>query len=124
MKIQQLRFDKLKVSCTLDSEIEHFPILKLLLQPLVENAIYHGLEHKTEEGKLEIRAKKAEGHVFISIRDNGVGIPPEKLEIIRVKLNQSELTRMKEGQKGMGIENVSKRIKIVLWRTVRIGNRQ
>jgi len=80
LTIQQLRFgSKLKVQTYLDPGCAAVKTPKLIIQPLVENAIIHGLEPKVGEWKLSVRAVKLSGRIFITIEDNGVGFPPGTL---------------------------------------------
>ncbi|AEC01416.1 sensor histidine kinase [Parasphaerochaeta coccoides] len=78
LAIQKIRFgDKLKVTWHVDESLLDIHTPKLIIQPFVENSIIHGLEPKRGEWKLAILVEKREGFIFISIRDNGVGFPPE-----------------------------------------------
>jgi two-component system sensor histidine kinase YesM len=83
-----------------------YPIPKLSLQPLVENAIYHGLELKKGKGSMCIRAFSDRNRVIISISDDGVGMIPEKLGEI-----QQILKRHKQSDQ-LGLANVLERIQI------------
>lgn len=84
IRIQQLRFlDNFSVEYQLDEESKDIPILKLLLQPLVENAIIHGMEGKTAGGSLIIASRiERQQFVRISVQDNGPGIASERLQYI------------------------------------------
>lgn len=115
LNIQQIRFENLEVEFDIDEQIEHVRVQKLLLQPLVENAIYHGLEAKAEGKKLIIQAKQMEEHVLISIQDNGIGIEAGMLDSLRIQMkhaNYSNLKRKTGTGTGIGIENVDRRIKL------------
>lgn len=82
-------------------------VLKLIIQPLVENAIFHGLQPlKSRKGELLIRAYAEESVLFIEVRDNGVGIPAEKLN------NILEHDHTKFVDSGIGISNVYERIQL------------
>ncbi|SFM38971.1 two-component system, sensor histidine kinase YesM [Paenibacillus sp. 1_12] len=113
LKIQKIRFEDLEVECIWDETIGNVTILKLLLQPLVENAIFHGLEKKSGNRKLTIATKVVEeGLVLITIRDNGAGIRPEQLALILSMMRTADHLQILEGRLGMGIENVYRRIKL------------
>ncbi|WP_165972369.1 sensor histidine kinase [Paenibacillus piri] len=113
LQIQQIRFEDLEVECIWDETIGNVTILKLLLQPLVENAIYHGLEKKSGNRKLTIATKAIDqGLVLITIRDNGAGIRPEQLALIRSMMRMADHFQILEERLGMGIENVHRRIKL------------
>ena len=82
---------------------------KLILQPLVENSIYHGIREKEGEGMIGITGRKAEnGDVLLCVEDNGVGILPEQLKNLQEKLVSGE----KVHQEGYGIFNVNQRIQL------------
>ncbi|UNK19955.1 sensor histidine kinase [Paenibacillus sp. N3/727] len=91
IRIQQLRFlDNFTVEYQIEEESKAIPILKLLLQPLVENAIIHGMEGKSSGGTLIVSSRIVQQkYVHISVQDNGPGIGEERLEYIR-----NELSRM------------------------------
>ncbi|MFA6732839.1 MAG: sensor histidine kinase [Sphaerochaeta sp.] len=85
LTIQKLRFgEKLKVTTYLDPSCSQVKTPKLIIQPLVENSIIHGLEPKTGEWRVDVRVERNNGRIFITIRDNGIGFPagtlPENLD--------------------------------------------
>ncbi|WP_098742642.1 sensor histidine kinase [Paenibacillus sp. EZ-K15] len=88
LRIQQLRFmDNFTVDYHISEESKHVPLLKLLLQPLVENAIIHGMEGKSSGGSLVISSRIEKGQtVVISVQDNGPGIREERLCYIQHEL--------------------------------------
>lgn len=106
LEIQQIRFsDKFKVDIRIQPGTERLCLLKLTLQPIVENAIYHGLELLDRPGMLHIRVTVQEG-LEVCIEDNGNGMPPEKLEAIRKQLEEG-------GQaQSIGLFNVHERIRL------------
>ncbi|SDC91051.1 two-component system, sensor histidine kinase YesM [Paenibacillus sp. UNCCL117] len=119
IRVQQLRFlDSFKVRYELEDEAKKVPLLKLVLQPLVENAILHGLDSR-EDGELLVSGRVEEGQLVIAVRDNGKGIPPERLSYIRSELGQlsaaetGPLSYLEHGAKDLyGLRNVKSRIKI------------
>ena len=73
--IQNVRFgDKFLVRIKVDEEIREKKILKQIIQPFVENAIYHGLEPKFGKGTLTVTGRKEEGFLVFTVSDDGVGI--------------------------------------------------
>lgn len=104
--IQNQRFgDLIQCEVKVEEELMSIPIPKLTLQPLVENAIYHGICIKEgNQGKIEIVAKRQEEDILIDIADTGESLDEEQIE----KMNQS-LQEDKE-QFGYGVRNVHKRI--------------
>ncbi len=78
LTIQKIRFgEKLKVTYDIDEEITNNVIPKLIIQPLVENAIKHGLEPKIGDWIIDVSCKKIDERIIIKVRDNGVGLPPD-----------------------------------------------
>ena len=105
--IQQMRFsNKFKVNYVIDDSVMDLKILKLTLQPIVENAIYHGLEMAEEEGIIEITGEMNEDRLVFVIRDNGLGITEEKLKEIK-----EQLKGLKAGR-SIGLLNVHERIRL------------
>jgi two-component system sensor histidine kinase YesM len=87
-------------------------ILKLTVQPLVENALYHGIKSKRNGGTIRVRARRADHNlVLLEVQDDGVGFTPYKLAQIQADMNDdsNEIT-LKES--GFGLENVNKRIRL------------
>ncbi len=110
-----LYIQKVRYADILNYEIEAAPaaldcqIQKLTLQPLVENALYHGLEKQRDGGTIRICAKVEDGILTVQVTDNGCGISPERLEDLRMKIN-GELSQVSEG--GFGLPNIQKRIQL------------
>ena len=121
--IQSYRFDD-KFSFEIlaapeDREAYSCLIPKLSLQPIVENAIFHGLETKPDKGKVTIRVEMTEKNVIIIVSDDGVGIGREELERMRDSLKNSRKETDQEGKSpgergnGIALTNVSQRIKLI-----------
>ena len=91
------------LECGEDAENKKLP--KLLIQPLVENAVFHGMELKKEEGMIIVLARIQEENLVITVEDNGVGIAPEILERINRGENVSEKAQI-------GVQNVKERIQL------------
>ncbi|OPH57656.1 hypothetical protein BC351_03830 [Paenibacillus ferrarius] len=90
IKVQQLRFlDHFTVRYDIAKESEPYHVLKLLLQPLVENAVLHGLEKQSRGGELVISSYLDNSLLVLEVSDNGIGVEPDKLKEIRAKLEQS-----------------------------------
>ena len=106
VEIQKFRYDDgFQVIFECDEGVEEKKIPKLLIQPLLENAIFHGVEFKRGEGLIIITARAYDGGVAVTVEDNGMGIAPEIIE----KINRGE--RM--GEKAhVGIVNVKERIQL------------
>ncbi len=115
--IQQLRFpDSFEVHWEIQPEALSCPILKFILQPLVENAIQHGLMDYTGGGRLRIAAKLA-GRLVLEVHDNGVGMEPSKLEQVVSSLRSGTDAETGESApfgkgSGVGLKNVYSRLKM------------
>ena len=108
LKIQQYRFgDRISYSIAVEYGLENKRILPLILQPIVENSIIHGLEGKEENGLIAIAVRKESEIMVISVTDNGSGIEEEKLETI-----QKELKSRRFKGEHIGIGNVNQRVKL------------
>lgn len=100
--IQKQRYgDHLNYVIRCDETLKTIVVPKIILQPIVENAIYHGIKALDEAGMIEIVIRVNEKKLIISVIDNGVGFKPGETN--------------KEGTKlgGVGIENVRKRLKLI-----------
>jgi two-component system sensor histidine kinase YesM len=108
--IQKMRYqDILDVTFHLNEDILKYEIIKLTLQPLVENAIYHGIKNKRGKGFVRIKGDfTPEGYICIDIIDNGIGLKEETLEILRNQLARGIPFEKKQG--GFGLVNVQQRI--------------
>ncbi len=107
LAIQQMRYsDVLGYEIDVDENLNERLILKLLLQPLVENSLYHGIKHTRERGKITVSVKKEEGGVRFSVTDNGIGMKPEELGELRLSLKHGS------AEKGYGLFNVNRRLKL------------
>jgi len=83
LKIQKFRYgDRFEALIHIGEEVGKFMIPKLILQPIVENAIVHGLEDKIENGRIDITGMMEDGNVIIDICDDGVGMNEEKVRTI------------------------------------------
>ena len=87
LRVQQIRFsEQFDVEYDIHPDTKSIPILKLLLQPLVENAIIHGLEKKMSGGKLKVTSYINQDDLVLEVWDNGAGITEERLAFIRNSL--------------------------------------
>lgn len=105
--IQEYRFgDKVEASYQIDNLTRDYIIPNFILQPLVENAIIHGLEPKLGKGNLNIEIRMQEQGIFFCVSDDGVGMTPEE---VRRTYEQCERD---DGRESIGIKNVYRRLKI------------
>ncbi|MCW1292596.1 MAG: histidine kinase [Candidatus Parvarchaeota archaeon] len=112
LKIQKIRFmDMIDYEINIDDKIWDAEILKFILQPIVENAIYHGIIPKKNLGKIKIDGYLEGNNMVFEIFDNGVGISSDKLNDLRKILGSiSEGDKLRE--LGYGLFNINQRIKI------------
>ena len=111
--IQTIRFkDRLYADFDIENETLDTPVPIFLLQPLVENAIIHGLEPKEGIGYISIIAYMVEDEVELIVRDNGVGISSVKMKELLKSMNKDQIEPIStEGHSSIGIKNVNQRIK-------------
>ncbi len=111
--IQKMRYqDILDYKIQVDEDVLDGTILKLTLQPLVENALYHGIKNKRSGGTIIVRAQRMnDNQVLFEVEDDGVGFTSYKLGQVQSRINEDtgEIT-LKET--GFGLENVNKRIRL------------
>ena len=107
LTIQKMRYkDKLEYRIEVEPEIQKVRIIKLVLQPIIENAIYHGLKYKESKGLLLVRGYARGEQAVLEIVDNGVGMEPETLAHI------FEKHKVNYHSNGVGVYNVQKRLKL------------
>ena len=110
MFIQKIRYgDRLQVFYNIDVDSAHVHIPRFILQPIVENAISHGLSNLTSVGTLEVSAFEKKDRLYIEIEDDGEGMVREKVAEITRFINTAKPV---EGKKNIGIRNVNQRIKL------------
>ena len=108
LNIQKYRYkNKFVANIDIDPAIEDCATIKLIVQPLLENAIYYGVEHMDGEGEISLKGYEKDGDIFISVSDNGMGIPEETLATL---LTNKARSRGKGS--GIGLWNVNQRISL------------
>jgi len=108
LEIQQFRYqDILSYEIDIPEEIRGYYMMRLMLQPIVENALYHGIKNRRAMGHILVRGEKKEDSLVFTVRDDGIGMKPEELEHMR-KLISGEVSD--ESEHGFGIANVEQRI--------------
>lgn len=111
--LQKARFGtRIKFILDIDQAVLNYPVPSMILQPLVENAIKHGLEPMEEEGILELSIKDMCTKIVIMVRDNGIGMPEERLTSIMENINDSDTNT------NIGISNVMRRLELMFGRNV------
>lgn len=111
LDIIHIRFgDRIRIHYRIDEDVLDLPILKLTLQPLVENAVYHGLEAKRGTGNLTISMHSDESFVEIIIQDDGVGMDACQLDALRRQLSDPSPDAASSPRGHIGISNVNRRL--------------
>lgn len=109
LTIQLMRYKKkLSFSIHLSDEIRQYIVPKLILQPLVENAIYHGIKGKEEGGTIVIDCRRTQDLVVLCVEDDGLGMPEDRLEKIQRMLSEGVV----EDNESYGLTNVNERLKL------------
>jgi two-component system LytT family sensor kinase len=100
LDIERVRFGPtLVVERDVDETCLDIVVPSMILQPLVENSIKHGLGRKVGEGRITLRAKRTNGLVTLEVQDNGVGLPQTRMEV--------------ESESGIGLRNVNERLRVI-----------
>ena len=108
ISIQKVRYkNKFSVYFSLDEEIKEATTIKLVIQPILENAIYYGMEAMDGDGEIMVQGYAKGEEIYIDVTDNGIGMPKEQVE----KLLSKEDSPRKRGS-GIGLKNVDQRIKL------------
>ncbi|EET59788.1 HAMP domain protein [Marvinbryantia formatexigens DSM 14469] len=111
LKIQQFRYqDILDYEIDIPEEMHHYQILKLTLQPLVENALYHGIKNKRGKGRILVTGYLESGRMVFLVQDNGQGMTGERLAQVQREMNKNETDT--GDPSGFGLFNVVQRIKL------------
>ena len=106
LEIQQIRYsDILTYSISLPEEIQDVTVPKLILQPLIENALYHGIKNRRGRGVIQITGKKQNDDILLQVRDNGAGMTEEQLQRLQAGVYE-------EHHSGLGLKNVHQRIRL------------
>ncbi|MBU5332643.1 sensor histidine kinase [Anaerocolumna aminovalerica] len=106
--IQKIRYkNRFQVKIDIASEIYECSTIKLIVQPLLENAIYHGVEYMDGEGEITIKGYLKDEDIYIDVIDNGLGMPEEEINLIL-----RDNTRVHKKGSGIGLSNVHQRIQL------------
>ncbi|MNI67586.1 Sensor histidine kinase YpdA [compost metagenome] len=114
--IQSIRFpEQFEIEFFIDPEMLHTPMLKLLLQPLIENSLIHGIQKKKEKGQIYVHGERLGDEMTFVVEDTGVGMEDSKLRDIQRLLAQSDngVRQVKEPRKPVssyGLLNVHQRL--------------
>lgn len=115
MTIQSLRYSK-KFDYTIHvpEVIDEYKTIKLVLQPLVENAIYHGISEQKLFIHIDIIVKELDNHILMAVKDNGIGMSEDNLEKLRESISSDilEVSHDDDHDGGYGLNNINSRIKL------------
>ncbi|MGO4183245.1 sensor histidine kinase [Paenibacillus sp. TAF43_2] len=114
MNIQQHRFgNRFEFNMDVPEALQQASVLKLTVQPLIENAIVHGLSKVKSGGRIDIAVKRLGSELIIEVSDNGCGIEEERIHMLRRRLERVQAVDAydEEGQ-GIGLSNIAQRIKL------------
>ncbi|MGO4274086.1 sensor histidine kinase, partial [Paenibacillus sp. TAF58] len=107
LTIQKMRYkSKLDFEINVDKSILSYKVIKIVLQPLVENAIYHGVRNNAGIGNIQITGMRKGDRILLQVIDNGIGMSPEEIH------NMYQKDRTSVRGSGIGVQNVDQRIKL------------
>lgn len=105
--IQNVRYkNKFKYEIEAEEKVLQYKTIKLILQPLIENAIYHGIEYMVDEGFIKVSVKEEHDKLLFTVEDNGLGIEPHKIK------NLLKQESIKGNGSGVGVRNVHQRVQL------------
>lgn len=109
LALQKMRYgDQFNVIYKIDDNVRNCSIINFLLQPFVENALYHGLDMSNKEGIIWLEAYQLNDNIVLCVKDNGAGMDEEKIQVVLSKSNK----KVYPGLNSIGIKNVMDRLKI------------
>lgn len=110
VSLQQVRYMEIfDYICTVSEDLKKARIVKMTLQPLIENAILHGIEPTGSYGEIRVRAWKEAQDLYIAVEDNGVGMDESELDQLKTSLKKKN----KNSMSGIGVGNVDARLRMV-----------
>ena len=111
INILALRYgDLFDIEWDIDESILSYTIIKICLQPIIENAVYHGIKQKNDKGLIKIKGLCDDNNIILIVSDDGVGIEKDDLDELNKTLSETSFTNEKSH---IGLSNVNQRIKII-----------
>ena len=108
IRIQNYRLnDKIEFVCIVEERLLRYRVMKLLLQPLVENAVCHGVEQREDGGRIILQMKKTKENFEILVEDNGVGMKARELEHLR------RMVCSNQPGASVGLKNIYQRVRLI-----------
>ena len=112
LQIQSVRYGSImRYTIDIDPALHERYMLKIVLQPLVENAIYHGIKRRRGRGQITVTGRRQAGGMYFAVEDNGMGMTPERLAEVRASL-QNGAPLDPDGKGGYGLRNVEQRLRL------------
>jgi len=106
LEIQQIRYsDILRYEINIPEALMDYMVPKLILQPLVENALYHGIKNRRGMGMITVTGEEKDGDLLLKVTDNGAGMSEEQIRVLQAGIYEDKHT-------GLGLVNVHKRIRL------------
>lgn len=113
--IQQIRYgNQFEVFYEIDVDAGRYRVLRFILQPVVENAILHGLVGQREKGRLTISAREAQGCLLLAVADDGAGMDGAQIAALKAYMEQEDVSEEKVGS--IGLRNVNRRLQLACGR--------
>ncbi|GKH31935.1 histidine kinase [Muricomes sp. OA1] len=114
LEIQNIRFpEQITWDVTVEEELKEIKIMKFILQPLVENSIYHGIRDAGRKGHIQISAYQDANGLILCVQDDGIGMLPEELTELMADLESEEIREKDIHEGGFGLKNVHQRLKLM-----------
>ena len=111
VNILALRYgDLFDIEWDIDESILSYTIIKICLQPIIENAVYHGIKQKNDKGLIKIKGLCDDNNIILIVSDDGIGIEKDDLDKLNKTLSETSFTNEKSH---IGLSNVNQRIKII-----------
>ena len=111
VNILALRYgDLFDIEWDIDESILSYTIIKICLQPIIENAVYHGIKQKNDKGLIKIKGLCDDNNIILIVSDDGIGIEKDALDELNKTLSETSFTNEKSH---IGLSNVNQRIKII-----------
>ena len=111
VNILALRYgDLFDIEWDIDESILSYTIIKICLQPIIENAVYHGIKQKNDKGLIKIKGFCDDNNIILIVSDDGIGIEKDALDELNKTLSETSFTNEKSH---IGLSNVNQRIKII-----------
>ncbi|MEE0200141.1 MAG: histidine kinase [Muricomes sp.] len=114
LEIQNIRFpEQITWDVTVEDGLKEIKIMKFILQPLVENSIYHGIREAGRKGHIQISAYQDANGLILCVQDDGIGMLPEELTELMADLESEEIREKDIHEGGFGLKNVHQRLKLM-----------